>query len=317
MRVRSVLWITVSGAAAFAVVVRRGSAEPPLARAHAALREGETQGELTPASIQSPTRTAPNVSTKRTFTSTGCSDDMVRVGGRFCIDRYEASMVDDATDRPLSPYYPPLPLLARTIFREWTQRLAAGNAGANMPLPELAQWQRDEGLRARAVSKANTVPQGYVNAIVARKACANAGKRLCTLEEWTTACRGERGTKFPYGASYRANVCNVFRQSHPGMILHGNFSMDLLDPRLNAVTSDGDPLLRPTGATTGCKSQWGEDAVYDMVGNLDEWVDDEGGTFVGGFYARSTRQGCDAKVTAHRPNYLDYSTGVRCCDALR
>ncbi|HEX9296848.1 MAG TPA: SUMF1/EgtB/PvdO family nonheme iron enzyme [Polyangiaceae bacterium] len=317
MRVGSVLWIVTGAAAALVVVAREGGAEPPLPRAHPVLREGDTQGQLTPASVRSPAPEAPVVRAKRTFTATGCSDDMVRVAGRFCIDRYEASMVDDDTERPLSPYYPPLPSTMRTIFVEWTQRLADGHAGANMPLPALADWQREQSFRPRAISRPNVVPHGYLNAIVAGKACASAGKRLCTQEEWTTACRGERDTKFPYGATYRANVCNVFRQSHPGMILHGNFSLDLLDPRMNVVTSEGEPLLRATGATIGCKSQWGDDAVYDMVGNLDEWIEDQGGTFMGGFYARSTRQGCDAKVTAHRPNYLDYSTGVRCCDALR
>ena len=161
------------------------------------------------------------------------------------------------------------------------------------------------------------VPQGYVNRPIAEAACVSAGKRLCSEEEWTTACRGQRGTKFPYGPTYRQGACNVFRYEHPGMILHGSFSVDLLDPRLNAVVVEGETLLRPTGATPACKSEWGDDAVYDMVGNLDEYIDDPEGTFLGGFYARSTRNGCDSKITAHRSTYLDYSTGVRCCDHLR
>ncbi|HSN99577.1 MAG TPA: hypothetical protein VLS89_14885, partial [Candidatus Nanopelagicales bacterium] len=62
-----------------------------------------------------------------------------------------------------------------------------------------------------------------------------------------------------------------------------------------------------------CQSRWGSDAIHDMVGNLDEWVDDPDGAFAGGFYSRSTRAGCDALVTAHPRAYADYSTGVRCC----
>ena len=49
------------------------------------------------------------------------------------------------------------------------------------------------------------------------------------------------------------------------------------------------------------------------MGNLDEWVNEPGGAFAGGFYARSTRAGCEALITAHPRSYLDYSTGVRCC----
>jgi hypothetical protein len=50
-----------------------------------------------------------------------------------------------------------------------------------------------------------------------------------------------------------------------------------------------------------------------MVGNLDEWVDDPRGAFLGGFYARATSNGCDARVSEHPPEYFDYSLGVRCC----
>jgi hypothetical protein len=77
--------------------------------------------------------------------------------------------------------------------------------------------------------------------------------------------------------------------------------------------SERGPLLRQTGATHSCRSEWGQDAVFDMVGNLDEWIDDETGAFVGGFYARATREGCDARITSHPPEYFDYSLGVRCC----
>jgi hypothetical protein len=58
---------------------------------------------------------------------------------------------------------------------------------------------------------------------------------------------------------------------------------------------------------------WGNDAIYDMVGNLDEWVDDGEGAFMGGFFARSTRLGCDARIAVHPKPYADYSLGVRCC----
>jgi hypothetical protein len=294
---------------------RDGRAAPPLPRAHAAFGEDGANADWMRTSLRvdppKATRTA------RVFTSSGCSDDMVRVAGRFCIDRYEASMIEDVGERPLSPYYPPVASLLRSVYDEWSHRLLDGTAGVDVPLPPLAPWQLEQPFHPRAVSRAGVAPQGYVSKVIAQNACANAGKRLCTIEEWTLACKGERNTKFPYGASYRKDACNVFRDDHPGMILHGSFSVDLLDPRLNTVVAQGEPLLRATGATPACKSTWGDDAVYDMVGNLDEWVDDTESTFVGGFYARSTRNGCDSKITAHGATYLDYSIGTRCCDRLR
>jgi hypothetical protein len=34
---------------------------------------------------------------------------------------------------------------------------------------------------------------------------------------------------------------------------------------------------------------------------------------LGGFYARATREGCDASVSSHAKSYFDYSLGTRCC----
>jgi hypothetical protein len=238
-----------------------------------------------------------------------CPREMVLIGGGYCVDRYEAALVDDVSGRPLSPYY--------RIERQWqTKRLEMGDPDARaLGLPALADWQRMGELRPRAVSARSTVPQGYVSGQVAELACRNAGKRLCTLDEWRIACRGQRGKRFPYGDGdkYLPGKCNVFRESHPAMVLHGDFSIGHTDPRLNIVKVKKQPLLRETGATSECVSEWGDDGIADMVGNLDEWVQDPGGTFVGGFYARATKEGCEATISTHSIDYFDYSTGIRCC----
>jgi formylglycine-generating enzyme len=72
-------------------------------------------------------------------------------------------------------------------------------------------------------------------------------------------------------------------------------------------------LLHSTGSDPECVSRWGADGVWAMVGNLDEWIDDKRGAFLGGFYARNTEAGCAARIDVHPPNYYDYSLGVRCC----
>jgi sulfatase modifying factor 1 len=234
---------------------------------------------------------------------------------RFCIDRYELSTVDHKSGRPLSPFYPPHPNLLAGVRDAWLfdRHVLGDEAARAMPLPELPSWQREGGFQPRAVSRAGVVPQGYLTQLLAQRACANAGKRLCSKEEWVKACKGERATKYPYGDKYRALACNVFRQVHPAYVLHGSASLGHRDPRLNLVSAGNDPLLRLTGATPSCASVWGDDRIYDMVGNIDEWVDAEPASFLGGFYARSTTQGCEAKVSAHPAVYFDYSTGARCC----
>jgi formylglycine-generating enzyme required for sulfatase activity len=183
-----------------------------------------------------------------------------------------------------------------------------------MPLPDLPLWQVTHDYSPRAVSRKSVVPQGYLTYYLARGACEAAGKRLCTRQEWVRACKGEGRIKFPYGDVYQRGKCNVDRLMHPAVVLHGASWFGHTDPRLNLVVEQGtDPLLHVTGQSPECASRWGADRIYDMVGNLDEWVDDEKGIFLGGFYARSTKEGCESAVTNHAPVYYDYSIGTRCC----
>jgi hypothetical protein len=244
---------------------------------------------------------------------------MVRVES-FCIDRWEVSVVDRATRMSLSPFYPPHPRLLRRVHQVWQlERHNFGDEGARiMPLPLPPRRQRRAQFRPVAVSRPGVIPQGYLTYYLAKQICRNAGKRLCREEEWVSACRGAAQTRFPYGAHYVRARCNVHRELHPAHVLHGNASVGHTDPRLNLVVENGsDPLLRVTGATATCASQWGEDRLYDMVGNLDEWIDDERGVFVGGFYARMTTKGCEARIGGHAPSYYDYSLGTRCCRDAR
>jgi formylglycine-generating enzyme required for sulfatase activity len=238
-----------------------------------------------------------------------CPTEMVDVHGRFCIDRYEATLVDHKGGRRLSPYYHPTRAQTAASFKEWSHSAQ----GQRLAVPAPPDFQLAEDFEPRAESREGMTPSGYLSGNLAEIACRNAGKRLCTQDEWVFACRGESGHKFPYGDHYEDGVCNIFREAHPAQILHGDMSTGHLDPRLNLVEGSAGPLLRKTGATTTCRSVWGNDAAYDMVGNLDEWVEADRGAFLGGFYSRSTREGCDAKVSSHPRAYFDYSLGVRCC----
>jgi len=251
----------------------------------------------------------------RGVTSGTCPSEMVSIGGRFCIDRFEASLVETKTGQSLSPYYPPTFYHTRSAYKTWQrERENMGPAEYRiLPIPEPPEFQLTGSFEAKATVERGVTPSGYVSGVVAERACANAGKRLCTEEEWVTACRGELDRKYPYGEVYEQGVCNVFNGKHPAAILHGSASKGHLDPRLNQFAYQGGPLLHTTGSNTRCASRWGDDAVFDMVGNLDEWIDDEEGVFLGGFYARNTREGCLSRISAHPRAYFDYSLGVRCC----
>ena len=232
----------------------------------------------------------------------------------YCVDRYEATLVDVASGSPITPYYPPASDKAKLFFRTWNERKGTGtDLEQKTPLPVLPAWEREKKFQPMALSREGAVPQGYATGHDAEHACKNAGKRLCSQDEWRAACRGEADRDFPFGPTYEAGACNVFGPAHPGVLLWDDPTINHTDPRMNLVKWKGAPLLRRTGATKACASRWGEDAIFDMVGNIDEWIDDPEGTFLGGFYARAKKDGCQSRVSTHGIDYADYSTGIRCC----
>jgi formylglycine-generating enzyme required for sulfatase activity len=159
---------------------------------------------------------------------------------------------------------------------------------------------------------ADVVPQGYISGDVAGAVCAAAGKRLCTSPEWLRACGGPAGTTWPYGNTYLPDACNEGREVHPVIELFGDDAdwspTQMNDPRLNQLPES----LDRTGANPACVTAEG---IFDMHGNLHEWVADADGTFRGGFYvdASINGEGCSYRTTAHTSGYHDYSTGFRCC----
>lgn len=232
----------------------------------------------------------------------------------YCVDRFEATVVDAATGTPVTPYYPPDGPKAKSFEKTWSERRGTGtDLERETPLPALPAWEKEKRFDPKALSREGAVPQGYATGHDAAHACENAHKRLCTQDEWRTACRGEADRDFPYGDKYEAGLCNVFGPAHPGILLWDDPTINHTDPRMNVVKWKGAPLLRRTGATKTCASRWGDDAIYDMVGNVDEWIDDPEGTFLGGFYARAKKDGCQSRVVNHSIDYADYSTGIRCC----
>lgn len=156
------------------------------------------------------------------------------------------------------------------------------------------------------------VPQGYISGDRAAEACDLAGKRLCAVDEWMRACQGPDGWTWPYGNTHDPDACNTSRSSHPVVDLFGPYtdwsSAQMNDPGVNQQPDTVDP----GGDNPDCVSVEG---VYDLHGNLHEWVDDPGGLFKGGFFADAVLNGdgCYYATTAHTPPYHDYSTGFRCC----
>ena len=86
---------------------------------------------------------------------------------------------------------------------------------------------------------------------------------------------------------------------------------ELTHPCLNQLPDS----VNRTGSNVECIT---EDGAYDMMGNLHEWVDDDEGTFRGGYYMDWWRngEGCNYRTGLHSVQHYDYSTGFRCCSDL-
>jgi formylglycine-generating enzyme len=208
-----------------------------------------------------------------------CAANMALIDDAFCIDQYEGALEEqlDGQWKPASPY---LVVGARTV---------------------------------RAVPAVGITPQGYISGNEASAACAKSGKRLCTSTEWLAACRGAANTTWPYGNTHIDGACNDAYSGHPVVKFFGTStgvfdSVHMNDPGINQQPN----TVAVGGGYAECKTPTN---VFDMHGNLHEWVDDPAGTFRGGFYAdaKLNGNGCTYATTAHAFGYHDYSTGFRCC----
>jgi formylglycine-generating enzyme len=222
---------------------------------------------------------APNEGLEEAAGDAGCPDGMVAID-EFCIDRYEASLV-----------------------------LVDESGGA---IGSFSPFHNPGTALVRAVSIEGAIPQGYITGRQAADACERAGKRLCTDAEWLRACRGPDEHVYPYGDTRDDGACNDARAVHPAVERFGTSADWIWSELGDACINQLPESLARTGAHAACRAAEG---AFDMMGNLHEWTADPAGTFRGGFYVDTYRngEGCLYATTAHDMGHWDYSTGFRCC----
>ncbi len=140
---------------------------------------------------------------------------------------------------------------------------------------------------AEARSVAGVIPWQVTDNAAAEAACAAAGKRLCTSEEWRLACKGPDSTIYSYGDSYDPETCN-------GIDAFGRKNFH----------------LAPTGSFSGCTNEWG---LFDINGNL--WEHIAGGSDQ---TVRGGAHNCGDSAALHKCDYVPgnwspSALGFRCC----
>lgn len=289
--------------------------EPTLPKGAASASKSAMGARLTDAAIAASAATAATSvsaapsSSDRAVPPQGCPESMARVG-KFCIDRHEAHLVvtsADGSERAHPHYLRP---------------------------PASGRW--------RAESTKGIYPQAYLSRNDAQRACAAAGKRLCSWLEWKRACQGPKWIDYPNPDADDPGACNVGKHHLLSELFpkvkagRWDFFEHFNNPKLNQEPG----YLARTGDHERCATA---DGVYDMVGNLHEWVADGVSTkfmqhyqserirrhdqpwrlgnaiFMGGFFSTQTEHGhgCHFTTIAHAAKYHDYSIGFRCCSDAR
>jgi len=178
-----------------------------------------------------------------------CAADSVKVGN-VCVDKYEASvwLIPPSSTTLVKKVQAGKATLADLTgggatqlgctFAPFSQTAYPAN------FPPSGQWTPVLGSSppspgVYAVSVPGVLPSSCITWFQAAQACRVSGKRLATNLEWQDAAAG---TPDP-GTDNGTTDCNI--------------------------STAGNPVN--TGSRTSCKSSWG---VFDMVGNVDEWVAD-------------------------------------------
>ena len=153
------------------------------------------------------------------------------------------------------------------------------------------RYEASEGPEGVARSVAGELPWDSISQPEAEAACAAAGKRLCSSDEWVGACQGPADFRYSFGDVFGSHTCNG--EAH----------------------GEGDSVL--TGSMADCEG--GYPGVFDLSGNLREWtnscVDGECLTLGGSYSDGESWLRCETEYS-HDEGDRRADVGFRCCVSI-
>jgi len=218
--------------------------------------------------------------------SADCPEGMVDVEGDYCssVEQHCVRWVDPETKQRCAEFDPESTCVGRKVHKHFCiDRFEYPNVAGQKPAV-MKDWYE------------------------AKATCESEGKRLCGDSEWTLACEGQERLPYPYGYARNADACNI---DHPHVDVDEKALADAT--RRDAEVARLDERA-PSGAYSACVSPYG---AYDMTGNVDEWVVNEGGkpykSGLKGGYWGPVRDRCRPMTVAHNELFEFYQIGFRCC----
>lgn len=157
----------------------------------------------------------------------------------------------------------------------------------------------------RACSVAGKMPWTNVTHGQAQTACAAIGGRLCKEAEWAKACQYWSGSggvcAWSYSENFEGHDCHAYEAT----TCNGN-----------DYTLGNDRVL-PTGSLQYCYREHNSARVYDLSGNVKEWVEarSSGVNPLRGGAMNNTAAGtrCDFNFTLANDSFRFLNAGFRCC----
>lgn len=162
----------------------------------------------------------------------------------------------------------------------------------------------------KAVSAKHQIPAIRASWYDAKAACEAAGKRMCTEEEWVSACQNTRAVDENNNGQFADDM--IEGTAYPYADYHDNARC--WDGKSDGAAPDGT-AWRPvyTGEMPGCVTPTG---VYDLTGNVEEWVGetpDKAVLLGGAFDTSEDHARCYRRNDTFGAGYGNARTGFRCC----
>jgi len=309
------------GAAAWVALVLAACTKPdPNVRdAGASLLDGNAPSASTPvssASAEAPeagVRDASSGDAAPVGMSEGCSDDMLLVAGQYCpgLEQYCLEHHEDyekqrerRKEAEQDGEQPERSTVSERCLKYREPSECLSNRRPMRFCMDRYEWPNKKG----------ELPLFLISWLDAKKECEAIGKRLCTEDEFNFACEGEQMLPYTYGFVRDKTKCNIDRPYRKRERSLKPYKRCMANPKCKAQIEALDQRV-PSGSMTECISPFG---VYDLNGNLNEWVMRPGKKYPdrsglkGGWWG-PVRGRCRPTVDFHKEEDFGYEEGFRCC----